>query len=65
MGIGVVFLNEFINLYVSGGFDGMMFDVVFVMVVFVWVMEYNNFNSDLFDDVMNVEFIIYDLGFLF
>lgn len=62
-GTGAVSLNEYTNMYAAGGSDGTMSDAAFATAVSARVKEYNNPNSHLLDDAVNVESIIYDSGF--
>lgn len=58
-----VTLSEYSNMYASGGSDGTMTNAAFAAAVSAKVLEYNNPNSHLLDDAINVESVIYDSGF--
>lgn len=60
---GGIRLNEYTNIYASGGSDGTMSNALFATEVSKIVKEYNNPNSPLLEDAYHVESIIYDTGF--
>ena len=62
-GGGAISLGEYTNIYAQSGSDGTMTDALFAAAVAAEVKEYNNPNSNLLNDALHNESIIYDSGF--
>ena len=62
-GDGSVRLGETTNIYAASGTDGTMSNAAFAALVTDRVSQYQNPNSQLMNQAINVESIIYDSGF--